>query len=106
MLPTKLGSNFRQPLNFSIGHVVLCIQLVQGYVSWILDVVFPAIAKEVSGIPDIAVEVFSNASQEPSPTHPAANHRAPLNMALLIFPTVLLRRKHEMIELLIPLVHL
>ena len=105
MLPTKFGSNFRQPLNFSIGHVVLCIQLVQGYVSWILDVVFPAIAKEVSGIPDIVVEVFLNASQEPPPTHPAANHRAPLNVVLLIFPTVLLRRRHELLELLIPLVH-
>ncbi len=106
MLLLKLGGNLCHPLYLAIGHIVFSIQFVESNVARVLDIVFPVIAKEDSGMPNVAIKEFANSSQEPSPTQPATNSRAPLYVALLVFLTVCLGQQHKLFELSIPFIHL
>ncbi len=76
--------------NLAIRDEDFCVQLFARDVTRVLDVVLPAILKEVSWITNLSIEIFPHPSKKPTPTHPAAHLWAPLRVTLLELSTVVL----------------
>ena len=68
--------------------VELRVELVTCDESRVLDAVFPAVWKEITGILNLVIEVLFHTFQEPLSSQPTPHFRAPLDLALIVSVSV------------------
>ena len=105
MLATKSRSLLFKFLYLLLADKLFNVQLLLRNLTRIFDILLVTIPKKIPGIWHIAIQIFLYTCQEPPTTKPDTNLWAPFNVILIVLMASVLCTKHELLKLLVPLVH-